>query len=203
MAARRRTATAPVVGLALALALGVAGCADSGDDPISLPPSTPSATRTSAAPDPVRETTVDTAAVAFEVRAAGAADKGAQTETTPCARVLLALTDVTIESNSVACKPQDRSPGNGRHGMYRTAADVPPGAATEKVTTPLGEAILFTQQYFEATNSVRYWQEPVAIVTLRDPKSQDHPTLIVRADKGSLDQARLKTFVVTNLLPLG
>ncbi|MGW9208011.1 hypothetical protein ACWGR4_13585 [Embleya sp. NPDC055664] len=202
----RRWSVGAVV--AAGVMLGVSGCGGSGDDPfvVSAPSSTapPSTAPPSTAP-PVRvhATRVDTGTVAFEVRAAGGTDAGARTVTTPCDRVLLALDDVTIESNEVTCKAPGGPPGNGWHGLYRTAADVPPGAVTQTVQTPLGEAVLFTQEYYEATNSVRRWREPVAIVTLGNPRSRNHPTLVVRADKGGLDQSRLAGFVRANLLPLG
>ncbi|WP_331770236.1 hypothetical protein OG948_41885 (plasmid) [Embleya sp. NBC_00888] len=200
MTARRRTAAALTTGLAV---LGLAGCASSGKDPVSMPTPEPTRSQSATAPPVERETEVNTEAVAFRIRASTPVQPTTAPATEGCAQVVVRLGDVTIESNSTQCKAQTQAPGNGRHGMYRTAADVPAGAATETIRTPLGDAILFTQRYFEATNSVTYWNEPVAIVTLRNPKQATHPTLILRSDKGKLDQAALRTFVETKLSPSG
>jgi len=204
MTARRNAntwAATALVASALLLAPTLAGCADSDAGPPRVVDATTAAPSASA--PAVSEARVVTDVVAFGVRAPGAAGTSPEVAKFPCARVVLDLGDITIEANATACEPWGGAPGNGRHGLYRTAADIPPGTASETIRTPLGEAIVFTQEYFEATNSVTRWREPVAIVTLTDPKSPTHPTLVLRSDKGVLDQAALSRFARTELLRAG
>ena len=201
MTARRNANTwAATALLALVLGPALSGCADSDAGPPRVALDTASPAPSSSGPA-VSEARVVTDTVAFGVRAPGAAGTSPAVRTSPCARVVLDLGDITIEANATACEPWGGTPGNGRHGLYRTPADIPPGTATETIRTPLGEAVVFTQEYFEATNSVTRWREPVAIVTLTEPGSPTHPTLVLRSDKGVLDQAALSRFASADLLP--
>ncbi|WP_461008085.1 hypothetical protein [Streptomyces capparidis] len=94
-------------------------------------------------------------------------------------------------------------PGNGRHGAYRSAEDVPADrrAGAERVRTPLGEALVFTQPYFECTQSCEEWEEPVAVIDLTRPADPGFPTLVVRSDKGVIGQDELTEFVRHRLEP--
>jgi hypothetical protein len=61
------------------------------------------------------------------------------------------------------CVGTDRTPGNGNHGFY----PAPPAAAQlDRVTTPVGEAVLFSNQYSECTNSCYMGIDEVALVTV-------------------------------------
>lgn len=91
-----------------------------------------------------------------------------------------------------------RAPGNGYHGDYRTLDDVKATNSTvesKRVTTPIGEAVIFEQRYFECTNSCRDWDEPVAIITVNSPASPRYPTLTARSDRGKLSEAELSTYL--------
>ncbi|MDG6109916.1 hypothetical protein Daura_19110 [Dactylosporangium aurantiacum] len=91
---------------------------------------------------------------------------------------------------------------NGRHGVYRTAEDVPrerrAGAAT--VQTALGEAIVFMQPYSEYTNSSNHYTEPVSVITLRQPADPAYRTVVVLSEKGTLSLEQLTTLVREQLL---
>jgi len=54
-------------------------------------------------------------------------------------------------------------PENGRHGYYPTA---PPKATVARVDTPLGEAIVFSNQYSECTSSCYIGTDEVALATV-------------------------------------
>jgi hypothetical protein len=82
--------------------------------------------------------------------------------------------------------------GNGTHGTYRTIEDVPEPQQVAQVETVLGEAVLFTQEYFECTNSCERWQEPVAIITLDEPVDRDYPTLVLRGERDELSVSDLE-----------
>ncbi|NUU21767.1 MAG: hypothetical protein HOV68_09670 [Streptomycetaceae bacterium] len=79
--------------------------------------------------------------------------------------------------------------GNGRHGVYRTTADIPAEelASATHVVTPLGDATVFTHPYYECTNSCKNWTVPVAVITLTRPKTPDYPTLVIASDHAELD----------------
>ncbi len=82
--------------------------------------------------------------------------------------------------------------GNGSHGTYRTIDDVPEPEDVGSVETLLGDAVVFTQEYYECTNSCERWHEPVAIITLDDPVDPDYPTLVVRAERVELSRSDLE-----------
>ncbi|WP_433606597.1 hypothetical protein ACQP2P_30495 [Dactylosporangium sp. CA-139114] len=93
------------------------------------------------------------------------------------------------------------SPGNGRHGVYRTSADIPSSRTTTSATTPLGDATLFEQPYYECTNSCQHYTEPVAVIALSAPAGQAIRALVVVAERGSLDLAGLQALVTRRLTP--
>jgi hypothetical protein len=93
--------------------------------------------------------------------------------------------------------------GNGRHGVYRTVADVPEPREEKSVDTGLGTATLFTQTYFECTNSCDNGNEPVAIVTLDAPVDAGYPTLVVRGEKETVSRADLEEIVASLTTPTG
>ncbi|MEU3270013.1 hypothetical protein ABZ639_04155 [Saccharomonospora sp. NPDC006951] len=99
--------------------------------------------------------------------------------------------DLVVEAFPPECEGKTDRVGNGNHGYYRSLADVPQPVDVRRVTTGLGEAEVFTQEYFECTNSCSDWQEPVAIVTLDDPVDEDYPTLVVRGVKDAFDRDAL------------
>jgi len=82
--------------------------------------------------------------------------------------------------------------GNGTHGTYRTIDDVPEPEEAASVETALGEAVVFTQEYFECTNSCERWHEPVAIITLTDPVDRAYPTLVLRGERDGLSREELE-----------
>ena len=94
--------------------------------------------------------------------------------------------DVSESSSSI---------GNGTHGTYRTIDDVPEPEDVASVDTALGEATVFTQEYFECTNSCDRWQEPVAIVTLDAPVDPGYPTLVLRGEQDRLSRAALEAIL--------
>ncbi|WP_433043604.1 hypothetical protein [Dactylosporangium sp. CS-033363] len=100
------------------------------------------------------------------------------------------------------CATSDNgSPGNGRHGVYRTSADIPAGRTTTTAPTPLGEATLFTQPYYECTNSCKHYTEPVAVIALSSPGDNGVRALVVVGDRGAVDQAALTTLIHDQLTP--
>jgi hypothetical protein len=94
-------------------------------------------------------------------------------------------------------------PGNGRHGVYRSTADVPADrlASSVKVHTSLGDAVIFTQPYYECTNSCRNYTEPVAVVTLEHPADPRYPTLMACSEKGTIGPDQLETVLRDQLHP--
>ncbi len=91
--------------------------------------------------------------------------------------------------------------GNGMHGVYRTIDDVPEPRDQKAVDTALGEATVFSQEYFECTNSCEDWNEPVAIITLAVPVDAGYPTLVVRGEKASVSRAELEEVVASLAAP--
>jgi hypothetical protein len=110
-------------------------------------------------------------------------------------------TIATIKTYAWTCDPQDERIGNGRHGIYRSADDIPriPRQTMRKVRTPLGPASVFTQKYYECTQSCEVWSEPVAIIDLVHPTDADHPTLVVMSARGVLDQDELVDLITERL----
>ena len=112
-----------------------------------------------------------------------------------CPRLFYALQDeLTIEAVSAQCSA-DLLGGdplmNGDHGTYRSIDDVADPIDPARMSTPIGEAEVFEQQYSEHTNFSRDWTEPVAIVTLAAPADDEFSSLVIRSDKGSLSRAEL------------
>ena len=96
---------------------------------------------------------------------------------------------------------QNTQIGNGFHGVYRTIDDVPDPQDQETVPTDLGEATVFTQEYFECTNECERWDEPVAIVTVDSPVDAGYPTLVVRGEKDTVPRAEFEEIVATLAAP--
>jgi hypothetical protein len=92
--------------------------------------------------------------------------------------------------------------GNGRHGVYRTSADIPAGssAGARTVHTALGDATVFTQPYYECTNSCKNYTEPVAVLTLTQPQDSTVQALTVYSAKGTIDLDKLVAFLTDQLL---
>jgi hypothetical protein len=95
------------------------------------------------------------------------------------------------------------NPGNGRHGVYRSPADIPADrlAGSVKVPTVLGDAVVFTQPYYECTNSCRNYTEPVALITLDHPRDPAYPGLMVYSEKGTIGLGQLRSVLRDQLLP--
>jgi len=110
---------------------------------------------------------------------------------------------LVIEAVPASCPDAgvDTQIGNGFHGVYRTVDDVPDPQDRESVDTDLGSATVFTQKYFECTNSCEDWSEPVAIITLDAPVDVGYPTLVVRGEKETLSRAELEEIVATLAAP--
>ncbi|MGI5184223.1 hypothetical protein ACQEVZ_49000 [Dactylosporangium sp. CA-152071] len=98
--------------------------------------------------------------------------------------------------------PDDPRRINGRHGVYRSTADIPADlrAGATSIQTPLGEATAFTQDYSEYTNSANHYTEPVAVITLARPADPAYQTLTVIAEKGTLPMDELATVLREQLL---
>jgi hypothetical protein len=87
------------------------------------------------------------------------------------------------------------SPGNGRHGVFRTTGDIPAARSVTAAPTPLGTAATFAQPYYECTNSCTYYTEPVAVITLTHPSDPGVPALTVYSERGTADLAALSRFL--------
>ncbi|MFF5229802.1 hypothetical protein [Dactylosporangium sp. NPDC000521] len=98
--------------------------------------------------------------------------------------------------------PSDTRRINGRHGVYRSTADIPADlrAGATSIQTPLGEATAFTQDYSEYTNSSNHYREPVVVITLARPADPSYQTLTVIAEKGTLPMDELATVLREQLL---
>jgi hypothetical protein len=94
-------------------------------------------------------------------------------------------------------------PGNGRHGGYRSVADIPADrlAASVTVHTVLGDAVAFTQPYYECTNSCHTYTEPVAMITLDHPYDPAHPAPMVYSEKGTIGLDQMESVLRDQLLP--
>lgn len=110
---------------------------------------------------------------------------------------------LVVEAVPSACAEagRDEQIGNGFHGTYRTVEDIPDPQEPATVPTALGEATVVTQEYFECTNSCERWDEPIAVVTVREPVDAAYPTLVVRGEKDSVTRAELEEVVATLAAP--
>jgi hypothetical protein len=122
----------------------------------------------------------------------------------PCGSVTYVVDDVLTGEDELAVSAvptdcpeasQNSRIGNGRHGVYRTIADVPAPLDQKQVTTPIGPGLLFDQAYYECTNRCDHWTEPVVIITLDHPVDPAYPTLVVRGTKDAVARARLTSIV--------
>lgn len=176
-------ALAAVVGL-------IAGCRSTGVDPT---PPTPTGSPTLASVDgPVRLQVQLEAGQQLTVRSP-------QANGCPGFDALVSLgsdRNVRLSAYAAGCDVTGNArPGNGRHGVYRSAADVPADrlASSATVRTALGDAIVFTQPYYECTNSCRDYTEPMAVITLEHPYDPAYPTLMAYSEKGTIGLDHLKT----------
>ena len=113
--------------------------------------------------------------------------------------------DATIRLTAYAtnCTAGDNEkPGNGRHGVYRTTADIAAQRRSAAVTVPtaLGPATAFNQPYYECTNSCGNYTEPVAVITLKNPDDLAFPALTAYSPKGPIGLDRLTAFLRDQLL---
>ncbi|MGO3320230.1 MAG: hypothetical protein ACTIL0_06950 [Microbacterium gubbeenense] len=90
---------------------------------------------------------------------------------------------------------------NGHHGEYRTIDDVADPHDAEEISTSLGAATLFVQDYTECTNFCRDFEEPVAIIELDDPADAAHSSFVLQAHKGEISRDELREILET-LRPL-
>jgi hypothetical protein len=118
----------------------------------------------------------------------------------PCGSVTYVIDDVAGGSAEIGVQAvptdcpeasQNSQIGNGRHGVYRTIADVPAPLDQTPVTTALGPGVAFDQAYYQCTNHCDNWKEPVVIITLDHPVDPAYPTLVVRGDRDSVSRSRL------------
>ncbi|HEY3337933.1 MAG TPA: hypothetical protein VGK18_05485 [Propionicimonas sp.] len=72
--------------------------------------------------------------------------------TTPTGRYLVVQIETGCTGSTTA--------GNGSHGYYAE----PPGGTFEQVSTPAGPARIFSNTYYECTNSCAYGTDEVALV---------------------------------------
>jgi hypothetical protein len=178
--------------MALAAAAGLAaGCTGVGTDPLPTPPgsATPASSPTLG---PVRLHVRLGTGQSFTVRPA-------QADGCPGFDALVTLgqdRQVRLSAYAEGCDTTGNArPGNGRHGAYRSAADVPADrlASSVKVHTALGDAVVFTQPYYECTNSCHDYTEPVAVITLDHPDDPRYPTLVACSEKGTIGLDQLET----------
>ena len=91
---------------------------------------------------------------------------------------------------------------NGRHGTYATIDDPAVPTDATPVTLPIGRAVAFTQTYTEYTNSANEHDEPVVLIALADPVSDDYPMAMVVSPAGHLDAAAVleiaRSLTITN-----
>ena len=173
----------------LALALG--GCRPGPDEPAPGPLSSPT---TAAVGGPVAFHVRLGAGETLTARPAGSGGCPALDQ-----RVDLGKAgSVRLVAYASTCEAGDNGqPGNGRHGVYRGIADIPSdrrsGATT--VHTALGEATVFTQPYYECTNSCRNYTEAVAVIVLDRPADPAYTTLTAYAEKGDATPDRLTAFL--------
>ena len=105
---------------------------------------------------------------------------------------------VRLVAYATTCTVEDNErPGNGRHGVFRTAADIPPDRRADaiRLDAPLGYTNVFSQKYYECTNSCKNYTEPVAVIELADPTDPAFPTLTAYSEKGSAGPNDLITLV--------
>jgi hypothetical protein len=118
--------------------------------------------------------------------------------------VLSAGKRILLSAYSTSCESSDTDrPINGRHGTYRSTADIPADRRSAAVTfrTALGEATAFMQPYSEYTNSSHHYTEPVAVITLDHPLDPSYRALVAYGDKGSIGLEQLRTVLETQLKP--
>lgn len=147
---------------------------------------------------------VATTRVAFAVELpadAGLTDVTTSPPSDECQSAVFESTYGGLVFEAVARDCTDRTEGgigNGHHGRYRTLDDVPKPEHVEHVGTDgLGDAVVFTQQYYECTNSCSTWDEPVVIVTLETPVDPEYSSLVVRSEKAELDRDDVTEIVRT------
>lgn len=160
--------TTVFVSVALAAAL-LSGCQDDEADPISRE---------------TRSVTVDGDHVAFTIAVPEHwADDEQDTLTGDCGQFTQQLGELTVQAVPTSCRDAatDGNIGNGHHGTFRTLGDVPEPMSVQSIETALGPATLFTQEYYECTNSCERWHEAWVIVDLTDPVDPAYPTLSLRA----------------------
>ena len=137
----------------------------------------------------------------FSVRVPDTWGIGAAREDAACDSVYYRFDDLPdgwgrmrVEAVPTDCEVAEAnsSIGNGQHGLYRTLEDVPEPEDVDTMTTALGEAAVFVQEYFECTNECERWDEPVAIITLDDPVDPAYPTLVLRGEQDRLSRGDLE-----------
>jgi hypothetical protein len=88
-----------------------------------------------------------------------------------------------------------RTPGNGQHGHYRTIDDARAVIGKDlemvQVDTALGRADVFTQSYYQCTNSCHTYSEPVAIIALMTPTDTRYPSLVMYSPRGMISTDQL------------
>jgi hypothetical protein len=110
---------------------------------------------------------------------------------------------IRLAAYATGCAAGDNArPGNGRHGVYRTTADIPAERHSGAITVPtaLGQATAFNQPYYECTNSCKNYTEPVAVITLEHPDDPAFQTLTAYSERGSIGLDRLTTLLRDQLL---
>ncbi|WP_154676119.1 hypothetical protein [Amycolatopsis benzoatilytica] len=120
-------------------------------------------------------------------------------DTSPCPQVRYSLRNETsieaVASNCTIPPNANRQIGNGRHGIYRTVEDVAHPIGLVQQQTKLGPAAVFSQEYYECTNSCKRWNEPIAIVTLSKPAKAEYPTLVVRLGRSDASMEDLTKLI--------
>lgn len=185
MTADRRTGRR--LGLAVLMLLPLSGCGASGADlsgTLSLRPfgphlsiGVPSGWSVSTFGDPVRDTFQP--GCQYQQAALSPADGPPYVE-------------IDLVGKDCAGGRHQPAPGNGRHGHYVSVGDATSAADVTTASTETGTITLFTQPYYECTNSCRNYTDHVALLHFTHPPDSRFPTLMIVTDDSSVTAAELQ-----------
>src|SRR5262249_41634626 len=104
---------------------------------------------------------------------------------------------VELVAYDTSCVNDHVQPGNGRHGVYHTTADIPADRRSGAITvhTALGQATAFEQTYYECTNSCKDYTEPIGVITLAHSDNPAYQALVAYSPKGAIGMDRFTAFL--------
>ncbi len=132
---------------------------------------------------------------------------GAETQQCPESTVFVsddAERSFTITASHERCEFDNSEPlGNGRHGSYLTADDLPPDAVSyPEFHTGLGPATAHDVPYYECTNECTDFVDAVVIVRRDDPHGAPYPTIVLQSPKSTVDSKALAAVAATLTAPM-